>query len=84
MKTETQAVIDGLADVVLMIKSDRWLGQWFHILARRSVAERTIAIYKASQRLALAGADALFLASLKLLADPRVFDAARLALGDCG
>ena len=82
MKAKTQEVMDGLAELVLMIKGDRALDQWFRILTRRSVAERTIAIYQASQRLAAAGADAIFLASLKLLADPRVFDAAKLALGE--
>ena len=82
MKTETKVVIDGLTSLVLTIQEDRELGRWFRTLIGRPVATRAFAIFQVAQRLAQSGVNQDFLSSFRMLADPRVFETARMLLGE--
>ncbi|HMD54459.1 MAG TPA: hypothetical protein VKJ65_07925 [Phycisphaerae bacterium] len=82
MSITPDAALDSLTRIVQVVRDDQKLRRWFHALIRKSAVDRRNEIYFMSQRLAIQNGDADLVASFSLLADPRIFDAARLALSE--
>jgi hypothetical protein len=80
MEINSDTVLDNLARMVQVIQNDRRLQTWFFQLAHKSAVERRNEIYSAVERMRAEGKDADLAASFHLLADARVFEAARLAV----
>lgn len=80
----TDSAFDNLVRMVQVIGRDRELRCWFAALTTKSTAERCIDIYTTSERMRAEGKDADLVRCFRLLADPRVFEAASLALQDDG
>ena len=72
--------LNNLARLVLVIRDDRQLDAWFREVAQKSAVERRNEIYSMVERMNCEGEDADLVASFQLLADSRVFHAARVAL----
>ena len=81
MAVNLESMIDGLTNLTRAIDEDGKLRQWFFALAQKPLAERRNAIYAMSERLGAQLHDANLVASFKLLAIPKVFEAAQAALG---
>ncbi len=80
MSITSDAALDNLTRIIQVIRDDQKLLRWFHTLIKKSAAERRNEIYSRSERLAVQNGDTDLAASFSLLADSRIFDAARLAL----
>jgi hypothetical protein len=80
MTLDTESALDNLARMVQVIGRDQGLRQWFSALTQKSAVERRNEIFMTSERMRAEGKDTDLVASFRLLADSRVFDAARLAL----
>src|SRR5208282_6929932 len=80
MTLDTESALDNLARMVQVIGRDQRLRQWFSALTQQSAVERRNEIFMTSERMRAEGKDTDLVASFRLLADSRVFDAARLAL----
>ena len=80
MTLDTESALDNLARMVQVIGRDQGLRQWFSALTQKSAVERRNEIFMTSERMRAEGKDMALVASFRLLADSRVFDAARLAL----
>ena len=72
--------LDNLARLVQVVRDDRQLHAWFCKMAQKSAVERRNEIYSMAERMRCEGEDADLAASVQLLADSRVFLAARVAL----
>jgi len=73
-------MIDGLTNLILAIGQDGKLRLWFENLAKIPWWERRNAILEMGERFKSQGEDTAFVSSVKLLAEPRVFEAALRAL----
>ena len=80
MMINHDSLIENLTSLTLAIGERAELRKWFHELAQKPAHQRTGAILAMSERIATEGKDAALASSFKLLADSRVFDAARMAL----
>jgi len=80
MALNTDTALDNLTRMVQVIGRDQKLRQWFSALTQQSAVERRNEIFAASERMRAEGKDMDLVASFRLLADSKVFDAARLAL----
>jgi hypothetical protein len=80
MHLDTESALDNLARMVQIIGRDRKLRLWFSALTRQSAVQRRNEIFAESERMRAAGEDTDLVASFRLLADSRIFDAASLAL----
>jgi hypothetical protein len=80
MTLNTESALDILTRMVQVIGRDRKLRQWFSALTQQSAVDRRNEIFMTSEKMRAEGKDADLAASFRLLADSRVFDAARLAL----
>jgi len=80
MTLDTESALNNLARMVQVIRRDQRLRQWFSALTQQSAVERRNEIFMTSERMRAEGKDTDLVASFRLLADSRVFDAARLAL----
>jgi hypothetical protein len=80
MTLDTESALNNLARMVQVIGRDQRLRQWFSALTQQSAVERRNEIFMTSERMRAEGKDTDLVASFRLLADSRVFDAARLAL----
>lgn len=78
MDTNSETVLENLARMVRVIQNDRMLQTWFFQLAHKSAVERRNEIYSAVERMRVEGKDPDLTASFHLLADDRVYEAARL------
>ena len=79
MALNSDTALDNLTRMVQVIQNDQKLREWFCELAHKSAVERSNEIYSVAERMRTEGKDADLAASFHLLADARVFDAARLA-----
>ena len=82
MAVSIESMIDGLTNVIRAIGEDGKLRRWFDSLARKPLVQRRNAILAMGERFKSEGEDTAFVTSVKLLADPRVFDAANHAIHD--
>ena len=80
MTLDTESALNNLARMVQVIRRDQRLRQWFSALTQQSAVERRNEIFMTSERMRAEGKDTDLVESFRLLADSRVFDAARLAL----
>ena len=80
MTLDTESALNNLARMVQVIGRDQRLRQWFSALTQQSAVERRNEIFMTSERMRAEGKDTDLVESFRLLADSRVFDAARLAL----
>jgi hypothetical protein len=80
MALDAESALDNLTRMVQVIGRDRELRQWFSALTEQSAVERRNEIFMTSEKMRAEGKDTELVASFRLLADSRVFDAARLAL----
>ena len=80
MPLGTDSALENLTLMVQVFGRDQQLRQWFSLLAAKPTVERRTEIYSMSERMRAEGKDEDLVASFRLLADTRVFDAARLAL----
>ena len=80
MALNTDSALDNLARLVRVIGPDQQLRQWFSALGQKPEVERRNAIYSMSEQMRADGKDEDLVVSFRLLADARVFEAARLAL----
>jgi len=76
----TGFALEILALLVEIIGSDSKLREWFDQLTARSAVERRNAIYALSEKMKSTGKEPDAIVAFRLMADPRVFSAARLAL----
>jgi hypothetical protein len=84
MALNTDSALNNLARMVQVIGPDKQLRRWFSALGQMPTLERRNAIYSMSEQMTADGKDEDLVASFRLLADTRVFDAARLALQEEG
>jgi hypothetical protein len=84
MGTDADSALDNLAAFVQAIAGDPTLRERFCRIAKMSPTQRFNEIQIMAHRMAAEGEDAELIASLRLLADARVFGAAMAALRDCG
>jgi hypothetical protein len=84
MSADADSAIDNLAAFVQAIAGDPKLRERFGRLAQMSPTQRFNEIHIMAHSMAAGGEDAELIASLRLLADARVFGAAMAALRDCG
>ena len=75
--------IDSLVRLVEVIGSDRELRAWFARLEDLSAVQRRNAIFTMSEQLQSHAGNSQAIVTFRLLADPRVFSAAWLALAGC-
>jgi hypothetical protein len=80
MALNPDSALDNLTRIVQVIEGDRKLHEWFCTLAHRPTVTRRNEIYAMVERMRAEGTDADLVASFRLLADSRVFDAACEAL----
>ena len=80
MALNRNMALDNLARIVQVIRDDRQLREWFCEVANESVVDRRNEIYAMVERLRADGEDGDLVTSFQLLADSRVFHAARVAL----
>ncbi len=80
MDVRIESILDSLTNLVRVIGEDGALRRWFDGLAKLPWWKRRNAILEMGEQFKSSGEDATFVTSVKLLADPRVFDAARRAL----
>lgn len=74
--------LNNLARMVQVIRHDRQLREWFYGMAHKSIVERRNEVYAMVEQLSAEGKDADLVVPFQLLADPRVFEAAWVALGE--
>jgi hypothetical protein len=84
MAPNTNTALDTLARMVQIVGRDPDLLRWFRELARKPADQRRNDIYLAAERMRAEGKDQELVTCFRLLADPRVFEAARVALRECG
>ncbi len=84
MSIDPDSALDNLAAFIDAIATDAKLRVRFCEIAKMSPAQRSIQIHTIAHQMAAAGEDADLISSFRLLADPRVFEAAIAALRDCG
>jgi len=84
MAADINSTLDTLAVVIQAIAKDRKLRQWFSGLAEKSAVERRNGIYAMTARMTEQGEDAKIVASLRLLADAKIFDVICRALREVG
>jgi hypothetical protein len=82
MSITPDAALDSLTRIIQVVGDDQKLRRWFQALIKKPVVDRRNEIYFMSERLAVQNGDTDLAASFSLLADPRIFDAARLALSE--
>lgn len=80
MALNPDSALDNLTRMVQVIEGDRELYDWFCTLAHKSTVTRRNKIYAMVERMRAERTDADLVASFRLLADSRVFDAACEAL----
>jgi hypothetical protein len=80
MTLDTDTALDNLARMVQVIGPDKQLRAWFSALGQKPALERRNAIYSMSEQMRTDGKDEDLIASFRLLADARVFEAAKQAL----
>ena len=80
MALTTDTALNNLTRMVQVIGRDQKLRLWFAAVTQRSAVDRRNEIFAVSERMRAEGKDADLVASFRLLADSRVFEAARLAL----
>jgi hypothetical protein len=80
MALNPDSALDNLTRMVQVIEGDRKLHDWFCTLAQTPTVTRRNKIYAMVQRMRAEGTDTDLVASFRLLADSRVFDAACEAL----
>ena len=80
MTISANSALNNLTRMVQVVGRDPQLRQWFSALAQKPAADRRNEIYSTSERMRADGKDEDLVASFRLLADSRVFDAARVAL----
>jgi hypothetical protein len=80
MTLNTDSALDNLARMVQIIGPDQQLRKWFSALSQMSALQRHNAIYSMSEQMRTDGKDEDLVVSFQLLADARVFEAAKLAL----
>jgi hypothetical protein len=84
MALNRNMALDDLACIVQVIGDDRGLREWFRAMAHESAVDRRNKIYAMVERMRADGEEADLVASFQLLADSRIFRAARVALReDC-
>jgi hypothetical protein len=81
MAADPNTALDTLAGVIQSIAQDRKLRRWFFRLARMSDVERRNEIYAMTVRMTQEGEDDKIIASLHLLTDGNIFNAACQSLG---
>jgi hypothetical protein len=84
MKTNVDSALDGLARFVQVIGKDTALRQRFCQLASLSPIQRANEIHIMAEQMAAEHKDPELVALFRLFADARVFEAAMLALRECG
>lgn len=84
MTDHADSAFDSLTKLVQVIGRDRNLFEWFRQLDQMSADERRNQIFRISDQMTAAEKDPDIVKAFRLLADPRMFDAARLALQDSG
>ena len=77
-------VIDGLTNLTRAIGEDGVLRHWFYGLAKKPIWERRQAIFAMCERIASEGSHEELVNAFKMLAIPKIFEAARTALMECG
>lgn len=80
MAINNDIALDNLARMVQVIARDPDLRRWFSALTQQSAIKRRNEIFAASEKLRAEDKDMDLVASFRLLADPKVFEAAREAL----
>jgi hypothetical protein len=80
MDLNADSALENLTRMVEVIDGDENLRQWFSSLTEQSEVGRRNEILAASEKMRAEGGDPDLAASFQLLADPRVFEAARQAL----
>ena len=80
MALNVDSALANLTRMVRVIGPDPRLREWLLAPDQKSAVERHNAIYSMSERMRADGKDEDLVATFRLLADARVFDAARLAL----
>jgi hypothetical protein len=84
MALNRDTALNNLARIVQVIRDERRLHEWFRALTNVSAVQRRNEIYSMVEQMKANSEDADLVASFQLLADPRLFDAARVALReDC-
>jgi hypothetical protein len=84
MKTNVDSALDGLARFVQVIGKDAALRQRFCRLASLSLIQRANEIHIMAEQMTAEHKDPELVALFRLFADARVFEAAMLALRECG
>jgi len=84
MTIDANSALDNLARLVQAISDDAILRQTFYGMAKMSPSKRLSQIHTMAERLGVEHEPAEFVASFRLLADARIFDAAMVALRDLG
>jgi hypothetical protein len=84
MKINADSALEGLARFVQVIGRDTALRQRFCGLAGLSPVQRSNAIHVMAEQMTAEHKDPELVALFRLFADARVFDAAMLALRECG
>ena len=84
MKLDAQSALDNLARIVLVIGSDSVLRQRFCHLASLSPVQRANEVHIMAEQMTAQRKDADLVATFRLFADSRVFQAGMLALREEG
>lgn len=84
MKPDADSALDNLTRFVQVIGSDSALRQRFSQLANLSPAQRANEIHIMAEQIAAEHKDPELVAIFRLFADARVFEAAVVALRECG
>jgi len=82
MPAPIDAALDNLTRIVLVVKKDRKLRLWFDGLSKKAAPDRRHEIIVMCAKMRAEGEDAGLIAVFQLLADERVFEAARVALAE--
>jgi hypothetical protein len=84
MKTDADSALEGMARFVQVIGRDTALRQRFCRLAGLSPIQRSNEIHVMAEQMTAEHKDPELVALFRLFADARVFEAAMLALRECG
>jgi hypothetical protein len=84
MKTDSDSALEGLARLVQVIGKDAALRQRFCRLAGMTPAQRSNEIHIMAEQMAAEQKDPELVALFRLFADARVFEAAMVAMRECG
>jgi hypothetical protein len=84
MKTDSDSALEGLARLVQVIGRDNALREQFSRLANLSPVRRSNEIHIMAEQITAGRKDPELVALFRLFADARVFEAALVALRECG